>query len=99
MNPNKQKFSQGSSSSKAVVILGGGFAGLTTALALSQSKPKPQIILVEQRSRFIFQPLLYELLSEELQAWEITPDYYSLLGKHGIAFVKDVVVNIDTINN
>ena len=33
--------------SDAVVIVGGGFGGLTTALALSHSTLRPQIVLIE----------------------------------------------------
>ena len=50
-----------------ICILGGGFGGLYTALRLSQlpweSTPKPEIILVDQSDRFVFSPLLYELLT------------------------------------
>ena len=62
-----------------IVILGGGFGGLYTTLALSRlpwSKlERPQITLVDQRDRFLFSPLLYELLTGELQTWEIAPPF------------------------
>ncbi len=80
----------------AVVVVGGGFAGLTTALKLSQYHPRPPIILIEPRSRFVFLPLLYELLTGELQSWEVAPTYQSLLSDRGIVFVQDRVERIDT---
>ncbi|MFL0739516.1 MAG: NAD(P)/FAD-dependent oxidoreductase [Prochlorococcus sp.] len=80
----------------AVVVVGGGFAGLTTALALSCCQPRPPIVLVEPHSRFVFLPLLYELLSAELQAWEVAPPYHSLLCERGIAHLQDRVESIDT---
>ena len=40
-----------------VVVVGGGFAGLKMALALSGSHPRPQIILIEPRQKFVFLPL------------------------------------------
>ena len=61
MNSNSLK-------TRGVVIVGGGFGGLTTALALSSRRVRPPIILIEPRKRFVFQPLLYELLSGELEA-------------------------------
>ena len=66
-----------------IVILGGGFGGLYTALALTRlpwsKAEQPQITLVDQRDRFLFSPLLYELLTGELQTWEIAPPFEELL--------------------
>lgn len=83
-----------------ICILGGGFGGLYTALRLSQlpweDTPKPEIILVDQSDRFIFSPLLYELLTDELQTWEIAPPYQELLQSTGIRFHQATVAEIDT---
>ena len=83
-----------------ICILGGGFGGLYTALRLSQlpweSTPKPEIILVDQSDRFLFSPFLYELLTGELQAWEIAPPYQELLQGTGVRFHQAVVSEIDT---
>lgn len=50
-----------------ICILGGGFGGLYTALRLEslvwQDDKKPQVLLVDQSERFVFKPMLYELLS------------------------------------
>jgi NADH:ubiquinone reductase (non-electrogenic) len=82
-----------------ICILGGGFGGLYTALRLSQlpweSTPKPEIILVDQSDRFVFSPLLYELLTRELQTWEIAPPYSELLQGTGIQFYQSNVSAID----
>ena len=83
-----------SSTSDAVVIVGGGFGGLFTALALQRRQPGCPVVLVEPRDRFLFQPLLYELLSDELQAWEVAPHYDQLLN-NGICWIQDSVVRID----
>ena len=60
-----------------ICILGGGFGGLYTALRLGQlpwaKHEKPEIILVDRSDRFLFSPLLYELMTGELQTWEIAP--------------------------
>ena len=83
-----------SSTSDAVVIVGGGFGGLFTALALQRRQPGCPIVLVEPRDRFLFQPLLYELLSDELQSWEVAPRYDQLLN-NSICWIQDTVVRID----
>ncbi len=82
-----------------VCILGGGFGGLYTALRLSQlsweGSTPPQITLVDQNDRFVFLPLLYELITHELETWEIAPPYEELLGGTGIRFVQARVDHID----
>ncbi|NDJ23179.1 FAD-dependent oxidoreductase [Nostoc sp. B(2019)] len=82
-----------------ICILGGGFGGLYTALRLSQlpweSTQKPEIVLVDQSDRFLFSPLLYELLTGELQTWEIAPPFEELLQGTGIRFYQAVVSGID----
>jgi NADH dehydrogenase len=82
-----------------ICILGGGFGGLYTALRLSQlpwEKPqRPEIILVDQNDRFLFTPLLYELLTGELQTWEIAPPYEELLANTGVRFTQAAVDGIN----
>ncbi len=83
-----------------ICILGGGFGGLYTALRLSQlpweNNQKPEIVLVDQSDRFVFSPLLYELLTGELQTWEIAPPFEELLQNTGVRFYQAVVSGIDT---
>lgn len=82
-----------------ICILGGGFGGLYTALRLSQlpfAKPqKPEIILVDRCDRFLFSPLLYEILTGELQTWEIAPPFEELLKDTGIRFCQGTIAAID----
>lgn len=68
-NPSQQA----PGSTLPVLIAGGGFGGLYTALALASHRHHPPILLVEPQERFLFLPLLYELLSEELRGWEVAP--------------------------
>jgi NADH dehydrogenase len=82
-----------------ICILGGGFGGLYTALRLSQlpwtKQEKPEIILVDRCDRFLFSPLLYELMTGELQTWEIAPPFEELLAGTGVRFHQGIVTGID----
>lgn len=82
-----------------VCILGGGFGGLFTALYLSRYRwPQsavPQITLVEQRDHFLFTPLLYELITGELQTWHIAPSFQKLLAGTNVRFCQAKVQVVD----
>lgn len=82
-----------------ICILGGGFGGLYIALYLSyyrwpQSAP-PQITLIDQKDHFLFTPLLYELVTEELQPWEIAPTFKQLLAQTNVRFCQKTVQGVD----
>uniref|UniRef100_K7L482 FAD/NAD(P)-binding domain-containing protein n=1 Tax=Glycine max TaxID=3847 RepID=K7L482_SOYBN len=78
-----------------VCILGGGFGGLYTALRLESLEwpddKKTQIVLVDQSECFVFKPMLYELLSGEVDKWEIAPPFSDLLANTSVQFFKDRV--------
>jgi NADH dehydrogenase len=83
---------------KRILILGGGFGGLYTALRLMDldwDDNQPEITLVDKNERFLFSPLLYELITEEMQPWEIAPYYTDLLAGTGIKFKQDTVTQIN----
>lgn len=86
-------------SASRICILGGGFGGLYTALMLSQlpwqKHQRPEIVLVDQRDRFLFAPLLYELITGELQTWEIAPPFAELLADTQVRFQQATVDRID----
>jgi len=84
-----------------ICILGGGFGGLYTALRLVEldweESQKPEIVLVDKNDRFLFSPLLYELLSGEIESWEIAPSYEELLRNTGIRFYQAMVSGLDIV--
>ncbi|MEN9231648.1 MAG: NAD(P)/FAD-dependent oxidoreductase [Thermostichus sp. DG02_5_bins_236] len=84
-----------------ICILGGGFGGLYTALELSrQPWPEPpQITLVDRQERFVFSPLLYELLTEEMEDWEVAPRFRDLLSSESVQFVQGSVASVDLKGN
>ena len=82
-----------------ICIVGGGFGGLYTALRLQelpwQEGAKPEIRLLDKSDRFLFSPLLYELITEELQTWEIAPPFEELFTGTDIVFQQGVVKEMD----
>jgi NADH dehydrogenase len=82
---------------KKIVIVGGGFGGLYTALRLIQLDwtQQPVITIIDKNDRFVFSPLLYELISGEVQTWEIAPHYADLLANTPIKYIQDTVTDID----
>lgn len=76
---------------KKVLIIGGGFGGLFTALSLAGDA---EVTLVSETDHFCFRPLLYEYLSGEVEAWHIAPDYRELIDEK-INFVRGTAEVID----
>ena len=74
-----------------VVILGGGFAGLFTALELAGSA---QVTLVSDADHFLFTPMLYEYLSGEVEEWHIAPKYSELVDEN-VHCVESAVTEVD----
>ncbi|MGB7923240.1 MAG: FAD-dependent oxidoreductase, partial [Pyrinomonadaceae bacterium] len=74
-----------------ILILGGGFGGLFTALDLAG---EGEVTLVSREDHFLFTPMLYEYLSGEVEAWHIAPDYKELLDDR-VRFIRGNVLEID----
>ena len=91
------------SSEDCIVIVGGGFGGLNAALSLSsilQEKKKTRIVLLDEKERFVFLPLLYELCVDDASIEEVAPTYSSLLSSSSmIEFVQAKVTGIDVEQN
>jgi demethylphylloquinone reductase len=73
-----------------IVILGGGFGGLFTALELAGAG---DVTLVDENDHFLFKPMLYEYLSGEVEAWHIAPNFSELLDD--VRIVRGGVTSID----
>ena len=74
-----------------IVIVGGGFGGLFTALELGSDH---DVTLISDEDHFLFTPMLYEYLSGEVEEWHIAPAYKELLDSH-VKLVRDEVTSID----
>ena len=74
-----------------ILILGGGFGGLFTALELAGSA---DVTLVTDADHFLFTPMLYEYLSGEVEAWHIAPRYDELLDNN-VRLLQARVTGVD----
>lgn len=74
-----------------IVIVGGGFAGLFTALDLGAAG---DVTLISDEDHFLHTPMLYEYLSGEVEEWHIAPKYRELVDDE-VKIVQDAVTNID----
>ena len=72
-------FSFRSMSTRHVIILGGGFAGLACAKGLSDERFK--VTLVDRWNHHLFQPLLYQVATGGLAMTEIAQPLRSILAK------------------
>jgi demethylphylloquinone reductase len=74
-----------------ILIIGGGFGGLFTALDLAGAG---EVTMVSPEDHFLFTPMLYEYLSGEVEAWHIAPYYKELLDE-SVRFIRGDVTEID----
>jgi len=79
---------------KPIVIVGAGFAGITVALSLKSLNPSLPIIVVDSESKFIFKPLMYEVLSKEIRMWEFAPEFSNIFSDVGITFLRNCLTKI-----
>ena len=79
-----------------IVILGGGFAGLYTAIELDRefaSRPDVQVTLVNRENFVLFTPMLHEIAAGDLDITNIVNPIRKLL-KH-VHFIEGRAVDID----
>uniref|UniRef100_A0A0G4HSL3 FAD/NAD(P)-binding domain-containing protein n=1 Tax=Chromera velia CCMP2878 TaxID=1169474 RepID=A0A0G4HSL3_9ALVE len=83
-----------------VCIVGGGFGGLMTALGLARMpwRQTPQVTLIDDKDRFVFTPLLYELACDFAGEDEVCPTFRDLLRNSGIEFRQAKVTSVDVGN-
>ncbi|HEX8068882.1 MAG TPA: NAD(P)/FAD-dependent oxidoreductase [Pyrinomonadaceae bacterium] len=74
-----------------ILIAGGGFGGLFTALELAGAG---EVTLVSADDHFLFKPMLYEYLSGEVEAWHIAPYYKELLDER-VRFIQGTLTDVD----
>ncbi|MBC8032091.1 MAG: NAD(P)/FAD-dependent oxidoreductase [Pyrinomonadaceae bacterium] len=76
---------------RRIVIVGGGFGGLFTALDLAGAG---EVTLISNEDHFLFTPMLYEYLSGEVEEWHIAPNQKELLDE-SVNFIHGEVAGIN----
>ena len=82
---------------RRVLIAGGGFGGISTALALEKEKnPNVEIMLVSDKPHFEYKPALYRVVTGR-SPLEVCIPISEILGKKNIAFAVDEIKSIDPL--
>jgi len=77
-----------------VVIVGGGFGGLTAAKALASNEV--DVMLIDSTNHHLFQPLLYQVATTALSAGDIASPLRTIVqGKRNIRVVMDEAIGVD----
>ncbi|HZS04114.1 MAG TPA: NAD(P)/FAD-dependent oxidoreductase [Blastocatellia bacterium] len=80
-----------------VVIIGGGFGGLTAAQALKRAKVR--VTLVDRTNHHLFQPLLYQVAIAGLSPAEIASPIRSILRRQkNVSVLLDEATGIDLVH-
>ncbi|MGB3294918.1 MAG: NAD(P)/FAD-dependent oxidoreductase [Phormidesmis sp.] len=92
-----ESFTSSRQTAPRICIVGGGFGGLYTALYLQKYRHlrSAQITLIEPKDRFLFTPMMYELITDELKEWEIAPTYSSLLAGTSVTWQQTHAESVD----
>ncbi|MET0334273.1 MAG: NAD(P)/FAD-dependent oxidoreductase [Rhizobacter sp.] len=80
-----------------VVVVGGGFGGATAARYVRLlSEQKIDVVLIEPQAAFVSCPVSNLVLSGTRTMRELTTSYDTLVSRHGVKWVRDSAVRIDT---
>ncbi len=87
-------------SGKTVLIIGGGFGGLTVAKELRKKDKSIEVTIIEKKDIFMSCPFSNSYLGglDDVGLDTLTHDYYSASVKHGYSFVQAEVTQIDRKN-
>jgi NADH:ubiquinone reductase (H+-translocating) len=81
--------------SPRVVVVGGGFAGLSAVKTLSKVKPPVKVLLLEQHNYHLFQPLLYQLATGLVQPADIAHPIRGIVRRYRTSVRMATVSGVD----
>jgi NADH dehydrogenase len=83
-----------------VVIVGGGFAGLYTAIELDRllgHHPRLEIVVLDKRNYFLFPPLLPSVATGSIETRQVTYPFRRIFEATNVIFRKETVESIDLV--
>jgi len=80
---------------KKIIIIGGGFAGLSCARRLAKSGLKLEVFLFDKREHFDFLPLLPDAIGREISLGFLKYNINDLLRKLKFKFINEEVASVD----
>ena len=80
-------------SGPAVLVIGGGFAGLTAVQALARSRA--QVTVIDRNVYSTFQPLLYQVATAGLTSADVAYPLWMLTSKTGASYRKGELADLD----
>jgi NADH dehydrogenase len=79
-----------------VVVVGGGFGGLSAALGLARSSADLDLVLVDRNNYHLFTPLLYQVAVGVVDSKSITYPLRAIAHRNGFRFLLADVEAVDT---
>lgn len=83
------------SSGKRVVVIGGGWGGLTAARYIKKEAPESEVVVLEKRDMFVSCPISNEWLAGEIPMDFLTRDYYTAAKDFGYKMFQTTVTGIN----
>lgn len=80
---------------KRVLIIGGGWGGLTAARYIKKEAPESEVVVLEKRDIFTSCPLSNEWLAGEIPMDFLTRDYYTAAKEFGYKMFQTTVTDIN----
>jgi hypothetical protein len=82
-----------------VVIVGGGWSGLSVAKNLKHFSPNTEVIMVEQKDQFVSCPMSNHWLVDRVSLEYLTHDYLQAARAHGYIFFQATALGMDKKRN
>jgi len=84
---------------KTVVIVGSGFGGLEAALNIRDLLPEDEIIVIDKKQQFTYQPTLHSLACGFVKKKSVVMNLEKIFRKNNIKFYQEEAVEVKPLEN